>query len=442
MLLWIRRCCLPLSIVIGCARNLAGEAPGALEAEATPFAPGGVGGGGDGEPGDEDWEDPVDWGDLPLLPAPEDFHVVAQAGQVDSSPDYTFEWATVAPSEEFELYPSGYRIYANERLLAELGAATTTFTLSPASLPRGRHLLFVVVLDQYGRESLESDLISLEVDPLITVGSVQDNRQFSAKVEVKRIINQYFPVSAANDTVGHQAYQPTLITNVPWGTKWNCYPLKIESRLTVMDYLESRTLSDLTVGSPGVTSLAINSQGAYRFRVENHDRRARRVKFRWVEVFCPFPVGTVMGANADNEYRENSQIIPDINQNAIREVTLELEDGDEEASSEMYRVSSPEERGQVRVYLLDESLDVSATPAEVLAGADALKRPVDANKPAGGAMSYTYDVPKDYVIERAESGDPDIVTWKPKGPLYEFKLALGLTFEENINGNMSFRWNI
>ncbi|MDR2429404.1 MAG: fibronectin type III domain-containing protein, partial [Puniceicoccales bacterium] len=415
------------------ARNLAGEAAGALYAEATTLAPGGIGG---GDPEEGEWEEPVEWEDLPLLPAPEEFHVVPQAGQTDSSPDYTLAWEAVSALEEFDLYPVGYHIYANDVLLAELGAEAATFTFSPAQLPRGRHLLSVVAVDQYGRESVESDLISLEVDPLITVGAAQDNRQFSAKVEMKRIINQYFPVNMANDTVGHQAYQPTLITNVPWGMKWNCYPLKTENRLTGVDYLASRTLSDLTVGTPGVTSLAINSQGAYRFRVENHDRRARRVKFRWVEVFCPFPIGTVMGAGADNEYRENSQIIPDAAQNAIREVTLVLEDGDDEAVSEMYRVFSPEERGQVRVCLLDESLDVSASPSEVLAGADELKRPVDANKPAGGAMAYMYDKLKDYVIDCAENGAPEAVTGKPKGPLYEIKLGFGPTSEESVNGNM------
>ncbi|MDR1280966.1 MAG: fibronectin type III domain-containing protein, partial [Opitutaceae bacterium] len=412
------------------ARNLAGEAEPVFADATTPD---------DGTPPPpppQDWKEPVDLDALPLPPAPEGFRLRPQEDEdfwwQDNSPIYTFDWDAAVLPEGSPLVIAGYRVYAGDRLLAETGPAITTCDIDPATLPRGRYTLHVVAVDQHGRESLPSNPLTIEIDPLVDVEMMQANRSFYAQVEIKRIINQYYPPSSVADQSGHRPYTVHLLPQVPWNRQADNYPSIYDDYLRTISYTSTRTIAALTVGHEGTTPM-INTQGAYRFRVDNYDGRARRVRFRWVEMFCPFPVGVQMGPNADTEWRPGSSIIGE-----PHEVILELAPGDTVACSDEYTVAAPtgqDERGQIRVYLIGAGLDLSAFPApESGAGGVDSAAPPNVSLPSN-TSAYLYPAACDVVIEQSEEGTPDPVTGKPAGKLYPLRLGPGIRQSELHTGN-------
>ncbi|MDR0353266.1 MAG: hypothetical protein LBI02_07940 [Opitutaceae bacterium] len=269
--------------------------------------------------------------DIPPPPAPRGFFLVKQPGLVDSSPLYTFQWTAINFSfVQMPLPFRTYRVYANDTPLADTGGGNT-FTLDPTTLHDGNHALSVVVVDTAGRESLRSESVLVRVNPELRATKMVATRELKAAFQVK--------------TLAHDAIATGFSPN---DVAWDKHAaLERASGRLVLSTLRPDSSPEVAMhrlanGGP------VRADGEYRVVVTNHDQRARRVKFVWVEVFIP------LGKNGAPD-REAARSL------AVRECTLTLAPGDRAASSETFKVKSPEEPGTVYLGLM-EPFGISATP--------------------------------------------------------------------------------
>jgi hypothetical protein len=271
-------------------------------------------------------------GDIPLPPTPHGFFLMGQPGPVDSSPLYTFQWSPINFSLVSMPLPfRTYRVYANDVPLTDTGGGNT-FTLDPASLPDGNHFLSVVVVDTAGCESLRSKSVLIRVNPEIRMTAIGVARELKTAFQVRTLERD-------------AAATGVSFSDIAW------------NKHAALDRVSGRpAVSTLTPGSsPAVAThrlvngKPVRADGEYRVTVTNYDQRARHVKLVWMEIFIPSDKNGTPDQDAARGL-------------AGRECMLTLAPGDRAASSETFKVKSPENPGTVYLGLV-QPFGLLTTPA-------------------------------------------------------------------------------